>query len=161
MQASDAMKTTVDMTPVFFLVGVFGVSAVAQHVGLDELIANALVPRLGLTAGSGLHDIYAIAGFSALISHLTTAPASPVVLVPLSSAMASASDLPVLTVAMAQIIGIATPVLPYQAPPLLVAMALVHIPVATLTRVCLVLAVGVAVVGIPLTWLWWQVIGIL
>lgn len=161
MMAGDAMKTTVDMTPVFFLVGVFGVSAVAQHVGLDLLVADTLVPRLGLTAGSGLHDIYAIAGFSALISHLTTAPAAPVVLVPLAGAMASAADLPVITVAMAQIVGIATPLLPYQAPPLLVAMALAHIPVSTLTRVCLVLAIGVAVIGIPLTWLWWQIIGIM
>ncbi|MEP4292233.1 MAG: hypothetical protein ABJ358_09985, partial [Rhizobiaceae bacterium] len=140
---------------------VFAVSAVAQHVGLDTLVADSLVPKLGLTAGSGLHDIYAIAGFSALISHLTTAPAAPVVLVPLASAMATAADLPVLTVAMAQIVGIATPLLPYQAPPLLVAMALAHIPVTTLTRVCLVLAVGVAAIGIPLTWAWWRLIGIM
>ncbi len=161
MMKKDAMKTSVDMTPVFFLAGVFGVSAVAQHVGLDALVANSLVPSLGLAAGSGLHDIYAIAGFSTLISHLTTAPAAPVVLAPLASAMADAADLPVLTVAMAQIIGIATPVLPYQAPPLIVAMALAHIPVSTLTRVCLVLAIGVAVIGIPLSWIWWRFIGIM
>ena len=127
MMKPDAMKTSVDMTPVFFLAGVFGVSAVAQHVGLDALVANSLVPKLGLTAGSTLHDLYAITGFSVLISHLTTAPAAPVILAPLAAAMAEASELPVLTVAMAQIIGIATPILPYQAPPLLVAMALAHI----------------------------------
>lgn len=160
MMKPDAMKTSVDMTPVFFLAGVFGVSAVAQHVGLDALVANGLVPKLGLTAGSTLHDIYAIAGFSVLISHLTTAPAAPVILAPLAAAMAEASDLPVLTVAMAQIIGIATPILPYQAPPLLVAMALAHIPVTTLTRVCVILAIGLTVIGIPLTFLWWTLIGL-
>ncbi|NKB53332.1 MAG: hypothetical protein GKR97_14100 [Rhizobiaceae bacterium] len=161
MMKSDAMKTSADMTPVFFLAGVFGVSAVAQHVGLDSQVASNLVPRLGLAAGSGLHDIYAIAGFSTLISHLTTAPAAPVVLAPLASAMAEAAQLPVLTVAMAQIIGIATPILPYQAPPLIVAMALAHISVPTLTRVCMVLTIGVAVIGIPLTWVWWRFIGIM
>jgi len=158
---SDALKTSIDMTPVFFLACVFGVSAVAQHVGLDAVVADALVPRLGLKPGATLHDIYAIAGFSVLIGHLTTAPAAPIVLAPLAAAMAEAADLPILTVAMAQIIGIATPLLPYQAPPLIVALALAHMPVAILTRVCLVLAVGVAVVGIPLTWLWWQAIGLL
>jgi len=161
MLKSDAMKTSVDMTPVFFLAGVFGVSAVAQHVGLDTLVADNLVPSLGLSPDSSLHNIYAIAGFSTLISHLTTAPAAPVVLVPLASAMAEAANLPVLTVAMAQIIGIATPFLPYQAPPLLVAMALAPIPVPTLTRVCLVLAIGVAIIGIPLSWAWWGLIGIM
>lgn len=157
----DAMKTSVDMSPVFFLAGVFALSAVARHVGLDSLIANNLIPQLGLTGGSGLHDLYAITGFSVLISHLTTAPAAPVILAPLAGPIAHAADWPVLTVAMAQMIGIATPLLPYQAPPLIVAMALAHIPVASLTRICLLLAVGVIVLGLPLTYLWWRLIGLL
>jgi len=64
-------------------------------------------------------------------------------------------------VSMAQIIGISTPLLPFQAPPLIVAMALAPIPAAALTRVCVALAVGVGLFGLPLTWLWWQVIGLL
>ena len=156
----DAMKTGIDLSPAFFLTGVFAVSAVAGHVGLDAIVASDLIPRLGLRGGQDLHDLYAITGFSALISHLTTAPAAPVVLAPLAGAIAEASDWPVLTVAMAQVIGLSTPLLPYQAPPLILAMALAHIPVTTLTRVCLVLAVGVAAVGLPLTYAWWRLIGL-
>jgi len=158
--AKDAMKTSVDMSPAFFLVGIFAVSAVARHVGIDALVADNLIPRLALAPGATLHNLYAMTGFSLVISHLTTAPAAPVVLAPLAGAMSEASGWPVLTVAMAQIIGISTPLLPYEAPPLILAMALAHFSVPALTRVCVGLALGVAVIGLPLTYAWWQLIGL-
>ena len=156
----DAMRTSVDFSPAIFLTGVFAISAVAGHVGLSAVVADALIPHLRLEGGSALHDLYAITGVSVLISHLTTAPAAPLVLAPLAGAMADASGWPVTTVSMAQIIGISTPLLPFQAPPLIVAMALAPIPAAALTRVCIALALGVALIGLPVTWLWWELIGL-
>lgn len=156
----DAMRTSVDFSPALFLAGIFAVSAVAGHVGLSTLVADSLIPYLELEHGATLHNLYAITGISVVISHLTTAPAAPLILVPLAGAMADASGWPVTTVSMAQIIGISTPLLPFQAPPLIVAMALAPIPAAALTRVCVALAVGVALFGLPLTWLWWQLIGL-
>ncbi len=159
--SGNAMKTSVDLSPAVFLAGVFAVSAVARHIGLDALVADALIPRMALSEGSSLYRLYAITGFSVLISHLTTAPAAPIVLAPLAEAIGTAANWPIRAVAMAQIIGISTPVLPYQAPPLIVAMALAHMPVASLTRVCLLLTLGVAAVGIPVTFLWWRAIGLI
>lgn len=159
--SKDAMKTKVDLSPVFFLAGIFALSAVVRHVGLDTQFADALIPYMALESGASLHNLYAITGFSTVMSHLATAPAAPVVLAPLAGAMAQAADMPVHTVAMAQMIGIATPILPYQAPPLILAMALTHIPVAPLTRVCIILAVGVFVLGLPATYLFWKATGLL
>lgn len=159
--AKDSMKTSIDMSPAFFLVAIFGVSAVARHLGLDTRVAEVFIPHLGLADGSVLRKLYSVTGFSVFISHLTTAPAAPVVLAPLAGSMAEVSGLPVFTVAMAQVIGIATPLIPYQAPPLIVAMSLAHISVPALTRICIGLAVGVAVVGLPLTYLWWHLIGLI
>lgn len=157
----DAMKSSIDLSPAFFLAGIFAVSAVARHVGLDAILAEALIPRLGLGEGSALRDAYAIFGFSNLVSHLTTAPAAPVVLVPLAGAMAEATGWPIETVSMMQVVAIATPLLPYEAPPLIVALALAHIPVAALVRLLLVLAAGSIVIGVPLCLAWWRLIGIL
>ena len=159
--ASDAMKSKIDMTPVFFLAGVFSVSAVSHHVGLDTRIAEALVPQLHLSEGSAFWDLYAITGLSTLLSHLVTAPAAPVVLAPLAGAMADASGLTIFSVGMAQINGVATPILPYQAPPLIVAMALTHIPIRILTRLCVTLAIATFVLGVPFTYLWWSLIGLI
>jgi len=159
--AKDSMKTSIDMSPAIFLAAIFGLSAVARYLGIDALVANALIPRLGLTAGSDFQNFYSMTGFSVLISHFTTAPAAPVVLAPLAGSMADATGWPVFSVAMVQVIGISTPLIPYQAPPLIVAMSLAYMPVSTLTRICIALAIGVAVLGLPLTYLWWQVIGLL
>ncbi|MDB4200927.1 SLC13 family permease, partial [Planktomarina temperata] len=64
------------------------------------------------------------------------------------------------TISMTQILGISTPILPHQAPPLIISMALAQIPIAALLRVCAGLAVAVAFVGIPLTFVWWNYLGL-
>ncbi|MFZ3581773.1 anion permease [Loktanella sp. DJP18] len=154
-----AMKTKIDLSPALFLAAVFAISAVAQSTGLGTAVARTLTPLLGLGSGGGLRDLYAVTGLSVLLSHLTTAPAAPAVLVPLAAAFATETGWSVETVAMAQVIGISTPILPYQAPPLIVAMALASIPMAALLRVCAVLALVVAVVGLPVTYVWWTWLG--
>ena len=161
MLPRDAMKGSIDLSPTLFLAGIFAVSGVARHVGLDAMLAEALIPRLGLGEGGTLRDLAAITGSALLVSHLATAPAAPVVLAPLAGAMAEATGWPVEAVGMAQIIGIATPLLPYQAPPLIVAMALAHMPAGLVVRVCLAVGAGVAFIGVPLTALWWQAIGLI
>jgi di/tricarboxylate transporter len=159
MLDATAMKTKIDMSPAFFLAAVFAISAVAEETGLGQLVADHLIPLMGLGQGSGLRDLYAVTGLSTLLSHVTTAPAAPAVLVPLAGTFATETGWPVETVAMVQVIGIATPILPYQAPPLIVAMAMAQIPVAALIRVCCGLALAVAVVGLPVTYLWWSWLG--
>jgi di/tricarboxylate transporter len=158
MLDATAMRTKVDLSPAFFLAAVFAISAMAQATGLGTAVADRLVPLLGLGSG-GLRDLYAITGLSVVLSHLTTAPAAPAVLVPMAATFASQTGWAVETVAMAQVIGLATPILPYQAPPLIVAMSLATIPVSALLRVCLWLAVAVAIVGLPMTYLWWSWLG--
>lgn len=154
-----AMKTKIDLSPAFFLAAVFAISAVAQYTGLSQSIAAQLVPMLRLEQGGDLWDLYAIAGMSSVLSHFTTAPAAPAVLAPLAGAFAGETGWPIETISMAQVIGLATPILPHQAPPMIVAMALAQIPARSLIWACLWLALAVAVFGIPLTYLWWSYLG--
>ncbi|MCV0428677.1 MAG: anion permease, partial [Roseibium sp.] len=156
-----AMKEKVDLTPALLFGAIFCVSALARHVGLDHALADALIEKMALTPGQNIWNIYAIFGFSVLLSHLTTAPAAPLVLVPFAEPLATASGLSIETVAMTQMIGIGSPLLPYQAPPLIVAMSLADIPTGLLTRVCLALFAAVALIGLPLTIFWWHLTGFL
>lgn len=151
-----AMKTQIDLSPAFFLAAVFAISAVAQHTGLSTAIAEQLIPMLQLGQGSDLRDLYAITGLASFLSHFTTAPAAPAILAPLAGAMATETGWAIQTISMTQVLGISTPILPHQAPPLIVSMALAQIPISALLRVCAGMAVAVAVIGIPLTYLWWS-----
>lgn len=160
MMDRDAMRVSIDLSPVFFLAGIFSISAVASHSGLSALVADMLVPHLGLGQAGHLRDLYALTGFSVLISHLVTAPAATVLLASLAEPMSHAVGWSITTVSMAQVIGLATPILPHQAPPLIIAIGLAQIPVMALVRVCAIVALVTAAVGMPLTYLWWQALGL-
>ena len=136
------------------------VSAAAEVTGLSTAVAGRLVPWLGLGQHGGLWDLFATTGFATAISHLTTAPATPVILVPLAGSMAEATGWSIETMAMVHALGIANSILPYQAPPLVIAMALAHIPLGALTRVCAWLAVASFAIGLPVTFLWWRLLGL-
>lgn len=156
-----AMKDKIDLTPALLFSAIFCVSALARHVGLDVALANTLIGKLALEPGRDFWNIYAVFGFSVVLSHLTTAPAAPLVLAPFAEPLATATGLPMVTVAMVQMIGIASPLLPYQAPPLLIAMSLADISTGLLTRICLALFAAVVLLGLPLTIFWWQFTGLL
>lgn len=153
------MKTKIDLSPAFFLAAIFAISAVAQTTGLSTAVADQVIPYLGLEKGHDFRNLLAISGVSSLLSHLTTAPAAPAILAPLAASFAAETGWTIETVAMAQVIGIATPFLPYQPPPLIVAIVLAQIPVGTLTRICVILAVAVIVIGLPVTYVWWSFLG--
>lgn len=154
-----AMREQIDLTPAIFFASIITVVAVARGAGLDQRLAEVIITALPFNGGGGLSSIYGIFGFAVALSHLTTAPAAPAVLVPFAAPLAEASGLSLDAVSMTQMLGISTPALPYQAPPLIVAMSISKVPNVVFLRLCLWLAIAVAVVGVPLTYLWWQVIG--
>ncbi|MEP2028268.1 MAG: anion permease [Paracoccaceae bacterium] len=159
MLNSTAMREQVDLTPAIFFASIVTVVTVAREAGLDQLLADIIIKELPLNGEGGLPAIYAVFGSSLLLSHLTTAPAAPAVLVPFAAPLAEASGLSLEVVSMSQMLGISTPAIPYQAPPLIVAMSLSKVPNAVFLRLCLWLALAVTVVGVPVTYFWWQIIG--
>ena len=160
MLGPKAMREQIDLSPVLFIAAIFSVSALAREAGLDRRLADALIDGLAIGTGGPLATIYAIFLFSVVLSHLTTAPAAPLVLAPFAEPLATAGGLSLEVVFMVQIIGISTPVIPYQAPPLIVAMSISEVPNAVFVRLCAGLAAAVALVGLPLTYAWWRLVGL-
>lgn len=154
-----AMREQIDLTPAIFFASIVTVVAVARDVGLDRHLADLIISTLPLDGNGGLSAVYAVYAVSVVLSHLTTAPAAPAVLVPFAAPLAETTGLTLEAVSMAQILGISTPLLPFQAPPLIVAMSLTKVPNAVFLRVCLWLGLAVTVVGVPMTFMWWRIIG--
>lgn len=154
-----AMKEQIDLTPAIFFASIVTVVAFAGAVELDQYLADAVIGVLPMNGEGGLSSVYAIYGFSVALSHLTTAPAAPAVLAPFAAPLAEATGLSLEAISMTQILGISTPAIPYQAPPLIVAMSISKVPNAVFLRICLWLALAVTVIGVPLTYGWWQLIG--
>lgn len=83
----------------------------------------------------------------------------PALFTPLARTLADASGLPLLTVLMVQVAGYATPVLPYQASSVVVAIGMGAVPARDGVRLCLALAAVTFVVLMPLDYAWFALLG--
>jgi di/tricarboxylate transporter len=70
-----------------------------------------------------------------------------------------ATGFPLLSVIMIQVLGYSTPLLPYQASPIVVAMGLGKVPARAGMVLCLALAIATYLVLLPLDYLWFSLLG--
>ena len=143
----------------FFVAGVLGLGAVVSHTGLGDYLARSLITLLPLEPGHGVTNYVSLVLTSMATGIATTAPGVPVVMSPLAQDMALAAGLPVKTVLMSQVLGYATIVFPYQAPPLVVGMQLAGEKAEGAIKLCLVLTCLSFCLLLPINYLWWRVLG--
>ena len=60
---------------------------------------------------------------------------------------------------MVQVIGYATPLLPYQASPVVVAMGMGQVPARDGVRLCMALAATTFLMLVPLDYAWFKLLG--
>ena len=73
--------------------------------------------------------------------------------------LAQSSGLPLETVLMSEVLGFSNPILPYESPPLVVAMQLGGEGIRPAVTLCLWLGVATIVLLFPLDFLWWRWLG--
>ena len=78
---------------------------------------------------------------------------------PDSGEMARASNLDLMSVVMIQVVGYSTLFLPYQAPPIVMAVDLGRVPLVQATKLTLVTGFASVLVIAPLDYLWWRILG--
>ncbi|HEX5998936.1 MAG TPA: SLC13 family permease [Hyphomicrobiaceae bacterium] len=152
--ASDVSHRTM-----FYIAGVLGLATLAAQSGLGSLIGNAVLKVAPLEASAPFTSYATIVGFSTLLNFAVTANGVPAIFTPLAQTFATATGFPLITVLMFQVLGFATPILPYQAAPIVLAMGIGRIPLAAATRLCLVVAAVTFLVLLPLDYGWMALLG--
>lgn len=155
------VRDRANLAPVIYIAGILSIGAIVGHSGLDEAIGTALLRTLHLEPGNSVVNFYAVIGISMAVSLMVTQPASPVLLVPLAAQVSEATGLNLTAVLMTQLLGLSTMFLPYQGPPLIVALGMARLRMADLARLCTLVAIVSLVLGAPLTYVWWRAIGLL
>ncbi|MFT3972212.1 MAG: anion permease [Amaricoccus sp.] len=133
-----------------YVAAILGLAALAGQSGLGTVIGNAMLKVAPLDPSAPFTSFASIVGITTLLNFIVTANGVPALFTPLAQSFATASGLPLLTVLMVQVIGFATPVLPYQASPIVVAMGMGKIPFAAALRLSLLLAAITFLVLMPL-----------
>ena len=149
------------LTPLIYVAGFLGLGAVIAQSGLGAWVSHALLLWVGMVPANGASNLPLLAAVDACVGFLTTLPGLPAVLTPLAQEFSRASGLPLLTVLMLQVPVFSTVFLPYQAPPMMIAMHLGGVSIRDGARLCLALAALTLVALLPLDFLWWHVLGVI
>ena len=155
----DEFATGVNFRTCIYIAGILGLAALVAHSGLGDRIGQALLAVAPLDPGAPFRSFASLVGITALLNFVVTANGVPALFTPLARTLADASGLPLLTVLMVQVIGYATPVLPYQASPIVVAMGMGGVPARDGLRLCLALAVVTFALLVPLDYAWFTLLG--
>ena len=155
---ADAIRR-LNMATIFHVGAVIGLGTVADHLGLGAWMANSILGGMPLTGSGGTGDFAALITLSTLLGVLTTAPGVPAVLVPMAATLSARSGFSIDDVALIQMLGISTVLLPHQVPPLMAAVQVSGVAYHEYVRLCLLLAAISVLVLLPLDGLWWVALG--
>lgn len=146
--------------PMLLYIGaVLGIGAVMTHSGAGEALSRLIVSNLPLADTGNLMRLLLLTAVATLTSLATTMPVAPAMTAPFFADIAISTGWTIEAVGMSQVLGYATPLLPYQLPPLMLALAMTGISMRDATRVLLWLAAVTTPVTLIAAHFWWQVLG--
>lgn len=144
-----------------YIAGILGLGAVVADSGLGARVSAWLMHLAPLAPGHTLWNVAILTAIGTGLSFLTTVTGVPAVLTPLAGEFATATGLPLLSVLMLQVVVFSTVLLPFQSPPMMVALQLGGVRLHEATRLCLALAALTMLLLWPLDYLWWRILGYL
>ncbi|RTF87082.1 SLC13 family permease, partial [Serratia marcescens] len=149
----------VNVRTCIYVAGILGLTALVSHSGLGDRLGGALLAMMPDLHGKPFAAFGSLVGITSLLNFVVTANGVPALFTPLAQALSAGSGLPLLTVLMTQVIGYATPLLPYQASPIVVAMGMGKVPAREGLKLCLLLAALSFALLVPLDYLWFRLLG--
>jgi di/tricarboxylate transporter len=154
-----AFAREVNYTSLFYIGGILGMGALLNQSGVGREIGALISAVIPLHPGEPAADFARLGAIGTLMALLTTVTGVPAVLTPLAASWASAAGLPLATVLNSEVLGFSNPILPYESPPLVVAMQLGGEPMGQAVKLCLWLGAATILLLFPLDYLWWRLLG--
>ncbi|WP_244182891.1 SLC13 family permease [Pantoea wallisii] len=157
--SGDDFTHGVNIRTCIYIAGILGVAALVVDSGLGRLIANLLLSILPLHETPSFHNFVLLNALVSLLNFVLTANGVPAMVTPMAQELANASGFPLLGVIMLQVFAYATPLLPYQASPVVVAMGLGNVPAKAGLQLCVTLFVLSMLLLLPLDYGWFLLLG--
>lgn len=151
----------VNHSTVLYVAALLGVVAVIADTGLGATAGKFILASLPLQKDANAWNFALLTLLSLGISLVASANAVGPIYTTLATELVRATDLPLMTVLMIQVLGFSTVVFPYQAPPIIVALGLGKISMSDATRLSVRLALVTLLVLLPLDYFWWRFLGMI
>lgn len=145
----------------YYIAGLMGLGAVLASSGLGNRLGDSLLTIMPLSADHPVLSWLSQVLLTTAVAVGATVPGTPAIMTPMAQAMAEASGTTLTMTLMTQAVGYSSIVLPYQVPPLILAMQLGGVRIQPAARYTLALLILTVVLVWPLTYAWWKLMGLL
>lgn len=156
-----AFSEKVNFGLIVYIAAILGVGTVVVSSGFGAVLGRALLEVTPLSVGADFGNFFALVGLATLINVVVTAPGVAVILGPQAGDLSAATGFPLASVLLLQVVGYSTILLPYQAPPIIVALQIGGVEMRPAAKFTLALAAVTLAVLVPINYLWWQALGLL
>jgi di/tricarboxylate transporter len=157
--SGDEFATGVNIRTCIYVAGILGLAITVTQTGIGDAVGQALLRVMPLDPERPFTSFLALTGITTALNFIMTANGVPALYTTFAQSFSDATDFPLLSVIMIQVLGYSTPLLPYQASPIVVAMALGKVPARAGMLLCLALALASYLLLLPLDYLWYQALG--
>jgi Di- and tricarboxylate transporters len=157
--SGEEFSTGVNIRTCIYVAGILGLAITVTQTGIGAAVGEELLRIMPLDPDRPFTSFLALTGITTVLNFIMTANGVPALYTTFAQSFADATHFPLLSVIMIQVLGYSTPLLPYQASPIVVAMALGKVPAKAGIMLCLVLAAASYLLLLPLDYLWYQVLG--
>ncbi|MCA1177272.1 MULTISPECIES: SLC13 family permease [unclassified Pantoea] len=157
--SGDDFASGVNFRTCIYIAGILGVATVVVDSGLGRLIANLLLSVLPLQDHASFGNFAVLNALVSLLNFVLTANGVPAMVTPIAQELANASGFSLISVVMMQVFAYATPLLPYQASPVVVAMGLGNVPAKAGLQLCVLVFIFSVLLLLPLDYLWFRLLG--
>lgn len=155
----EEFSSGVNIRTCIYVAGILGLAITVTQTGIGSAVGDALLHVMPLDPASPFTSFLALTGITTALNFIMTANGVPALFTTLAQSFADATGFPLLSVIMIQVLGYSTPLLPYQASPIVVAMALGKVPARAGMLLCLALAIVTYLVLLPLDYAWFNLLG--
>ena len=155
----EEFATGVNIRTCIYVAGILGLAITVTQTGIGRAVGDALLHVMPLDPQKPFTSFAALTGITTALNFIMTANGVPALYTSLAQSFSDATGFPLLSTIMIQVLGYSTPLLPYQASPIVVAMALGKVPARAGMLLCLALAIATYLLLLPLDYLWYQALG--
>ncbi|MDF7679496.1 SLC13 family permease [Enterobacteriaceae bacterium ESL0689] len=154
--SGEEFSSGVNIRACIYVAGILGLAMTVTHTGMGNVVGNTLLHIMPLDKASPFTSFLALTAITSAMDFIMTANGVPALYTTFAQSFSDVTGFPLLSVIMIQVLGYSTPLLPYQASPIVVAMALGKVPARAGIVLCLSLAAASYLLLLPLNYLWYQ-----